>query len=41
MYGKVFEQILDSSIADDYLTRFVFEDFIILADQDGNVDMTV
>lgn len=40
MYGKVFEQILDSSIAENYLTRFVFEDFIILADPDGNVDMT-
>jgi hypothetical protein len=40
MYGKVFAQILDSSIADDYLTRFVFEDFIVLADADGVVDMT-
>lgn len=40
MYGKLFEQIFDSSIADDYLTRFVFEDFIILADANGIVDMT-
>jgi hypothetical protein len=40
MYGKIFEQILDSSIADDWQARFVFEDFIILADADGVVDMT-
>jgi hypothetical protein len=41
MYVKIFTQIYDSSIADDYLTRFVFEDFLILADKEGHVDMTV
>jgi hypothetical protein len=40
MFGKVFEQILDSSIAEDYLTRFVFEDFLILGYPNGVVDMT-
>jgi hypothetical protein len=40
MYVKIFEQIYDSSIADNYLVRFVFEDFLILADKDGCVDMT-
>lgn len=41
MYVKVFAQILDSSIADDHLTRWVFEDLLKLADQDGVVDMTL
>lgn len=40
MYVKIFAQIYDSSIADSYLVRFVFEDFLILADKDGHVDMT-
>jgi hypothetical protein len=40
MYAKVFKQILSSSIADDYLVRLVFEDFLILAEPDGTVDMT-
>jgi hypothetical protein len=41
MYVKIFSQIYDSSIAEDYLVRLVFEDFLILADKDGYVDMTV
>lgn len=41
MYVKVFAQILDSSIADDHLTRWVFEDLLKLADKDGVVDMTL
>lgn len=41
MYVKIFAQILDSSIADDHLTRWVFEDFLKLADKDGLVDMTL
>jgi hypothetical protein len=41
MYVKIFAQIFDSSIAEDYLVRLVFEDFLILADRDGQVDMTV
>lgn len=41
MYVKIFSQIYDSSIAEDYLVRLVFEDLLILADRDGHVDMTV
>ncbi|NLX97590.1 MAG: hypothetical protein GXY83_15590 [Rhodopirellula sp.] len=41
MYAKVFEQIFDSSIADDYEVRHVFMDLLVLADPEGNVDMTV
>lgn len=40
MYVKIFAQIYDSSIAEDYLVRFVFEDFLVLANKDGHVDMT-
>lgn len=40
MFAKVFEQIFDSSIAEDYLVRLVFEDFLVLADPFGIVDMT-
>jgi hypothetical protein len=40
MFVKVFAQILDSSIAEDYLVRFVFEDLLKLADKEGLVDMT-
>lgn len=40
MYGKIFNRIYDSSIAEHYLTRFVFEDLLILCDKDGVVDMT-
>lgn len=40
MYAKVFEQIFDSSISEDYLTRLVFEDLLVLADQNGVVDKT-
>jgi hypothetical protein len=40
MYVKIFAQIYDSSIAEDYLVRLVFEDFLILADKHGHVDMT-
>lgn len=40
MFGKIFRQIYGSTIADDYLTRLVFIDLIILADSDGIVDLT-
>jgi|GEM_PF-1956504 len=40
MYAKVFRQIFDSSIADDYRVRLVFEDLLKLADPNGVVDMT-
>src|SRR4029077_3719273 len=40
MFAKIFSQILDSSIAEDYLVRLVFEDMLLLCDKDGVVDMT-
>lgn len=40
MFAKVFSQILDSSLAEDYRVRFVFEDLLKLADKHGVVDMT-
>lgn len=40
MYAKLFEQIYDSSIADNWRTRVVFQDMLILADSDGVVDRT-
>ncbi len=40
MYAKVFTQIFDSSIAENYRHRHVFEDLLKLADKDGCVDMT-
>ena len=41
MYAKVFDQIFDSSIAEDYTVRHVFMDLLVLADSDGVVDMTL
>lgn len=40
MFAKVFTQILDSSLAEDYQTRHVFEDMLKLCDINGVVDMT-
>ena len=40
MFAKVFSQILDSSLAEDYQTRHVFEDLLKLCDINGVVDMT-
>lgn len=40
MFAKIFSQIFDSSIAENYLTRHVFMDLLVLADSDGVVDMT-
>lgn len=39
LYARVFTQILDSSLAENWRTRHVFEDLLKLAD-DGVVDMT-
>lgn len=39
-YARIFVQILDSSIAEDFTTRHVFEDFLKLCDRNGIVDMT-
>src|SRR5689334_19557326 len=40
MFVKIFRQIFDSSIADNAKVRRMFIDLLILADQDGVVDMT-
>lgn len=40
MYAKIFEQIFYSSIADDYELRHFFVDMLVLADENGYVDMT-
>jgi hypothetical protein len=40
MYAKVFSQILDSSISRNYLTRLVFMDCLLLADEGGILDIT-
>lgn len=39
LYAKVFTQILDSSLAEDYRTRHVFMDVLLLA-ENGILDMT-
>ncbi len=41
MFAKVFSQIFDSSIAEDYNCRRMFMDLLVLADSTGAVDMTV
>lgn len=41
MFAKVFGQIFDSSIAEDYNCRRMFIDLLVLADSDGVVDMTL
>ena len=40
MFAKVFGQIFDSSIAQDYNCRRMFIDLLVLADPTGAVDMT-
>ena len=40
MYGKIFEQIYDSSISENYETRHIFMDLVVLGYPDGVVDMT-
>jgi hypothetical protein len=41
MFAKIFNQIFDSSIAENWQARIVFQDLLVLADKDGVVDMTV
>lgn len=41
MFAKVFGQIFDSSIAEDYNCRRMFMDLLVLADPTGAVDMTL
>lgn len=40
MYGKIFEQMYDSSIAEDWQVMVVFQQLIVLADPEGVVDRT-
>jgi hypothetical protein len=40
MYAKVFSQVFESSLAEDYKTRHIFIDLLILADPEGIIDMT-
>ena len=40
MYGKIFEQIYDSSVCEDWQAMITFQQLIVLADADGVVDMT-
>lgn len=41
MFAKVYTQIFASSIAENYTTRHVFMDLLVLADSEGVVDMTL
>jgi hypothetical protein len=40
VFAKVFSQIFDSTIAEDYKVRHVFMDLLVMADSDGVVDKT-
>jgi hypothetical protein len=40
MFAKIFASIFDSSIAEDWQTRVVFQDMLVLADKNGILDMT-
>lgn len=40
MFAKVFSQIFDSTIAEDYRVRHIFMDLLVMADSDGVVDKT-
>lgn len=40
LFGKVFQQIYDSSLATNWEDMVVFQQMIVLADETGTVDMT-
>lgn len=40
MYAKVFRQIYDSTLAEDWRSLVTFQQLLVLADSDGVVDMT-
>lgn len=40
MFAKIFSQIFDSTIANNYQHRHVFMDLLVLGDSDGVLDMT-
>lgn len=39
-FGKIFESIYDSSIAEDWKAMIVFQQLIVLCDRNGIIDMT-
>lgn len=41
IFGKIFEQMYDSSIAVNWKTMVVFQQMIVLADENGEVDKTI
>ena len=40
MYGKIFDSMYDGTLADDWRALITFQQFIVLCDADGFVDMT-
>ncbi len=40
MYGKIFEQIYESSVCEDWKALVVFQQMIVLSDSDGTIDIT-
>lgn len=40
MYGKIFASMYDGTLVEDWQTRLVFIDMIVLCDPDGYLDMT-
>ncbi len=40
MYGKIFDTIYDGTLAEDWRALITFQQFIVLCDADGIVDMT-
>ena len=40
LFAKLFRSQYDSSIANNYLVRWVFNDLVILSDMEGFIDMT-
>ncbi len=41
MYAKIFSKIFDSSISENYVTRHIFMDLLVLSDAEGRVDITL
>lgn len=40
IFGKIFQQMYDSTVAEDWRAMVTFQQLIVLADKDGVVDMT-
>ncbi len=40
MYGKIFDLMYDSTLADDWRALITFQQMIVLCDADGTIDMT-